>query len=128
MSMKAIKKTTDDIFKDYRGEMHFYELGDLKFHITFSKTGMLRAGDYHPDWQRDLILSGRMEVTTREGDNDVVKVYGPNKLIQIPPDVPHLYRSLTDTTMLEWREGDYKVKYYPPYRDLIDKQAKEFSQ
>ena len=115
-------------FKDARGEIFFLEMNGMKFHLMYTKAGMLRGGDYHPDGQRDLILKGQMEVTTRENDHDVSRAYGPNEMIEISANVPHLYRSITDTVMFEWRDGEYKAEYHAPFREQVTKQLKELEE
>ena len=69
-----------------------------------------------------------MEVTTHESGRDMSRVYGPNEMINIPGSVPHLYRSVTDTVMFEWRDGEYKADYYAPFREQVEKQIKELEE
>jgi mannose-6-phosphate isomerase-like protein (cupin superfamily) len=85
----------------------------------------MRSGDYHPNIQYDIILSGRVRLTLRKGEEDVSSEIGPGELIEIPPNTPHLFEFLEDTVMLEWWDGEFSAEYYGPYRDLIDAQAKE---
>jgi len=112
------------IYKDFRGEIRRYELHGVKFNVLFTRVGALRSGDYHPVAQHDLILKGELEITLRQDDKDVVLRKGANELIVIPPDVPHLFKSLTDSIMIEWWDGPFEVQYYEPYRRLIEEQFK----
>lgn len=112
-------------YKDFRGEIRRYELHGIKFNVLFTKKGTLRSGDYHPVTQYDLILKGKFEITLRQNDKDVVMQKDTNKLIVIPPNVPHLFKSLTDTVMIEWWDGPFEINYYPPYRKLIEEQFEQ---
>ncbi|VVB69782.1 Uncharacterised protein [uncultured archaeon] len=61
----------------------------------------------------------------RIDEKDVVSIKGPNELIIIPANVPHLFKALTDTVMIEWWDGPLEVNYYTPYRQLIEEQLKQ---
>ncbi len=113
------------IFKDHRGEIHRHEIQGVKHNTWYTKAGVMRSGDYHPNIQYDIILSGRVRLTLRKGEEDVSSEIGPGELIEIPPNTPHLFEFLEDTVMLEWWDGEFSAEYYGPYRDLIDAQAKE---
>ena len=115
----------DPVYRDFRGEIRRYEVYGVKFNVLFTKAGAIRSGDYHPVVQYDLILKGEFEITLRQNDKDVVLRKGTNELITIPANVPHLFRSLTDTIMLEWWDGPFEVHYYKPYRKLIEEQFKQ---
>ncbi len=66
-----------------------------------------------------------MQVTTHEDGEDVIRKYGPNELITILPNIPHLFEAIKDTTMIEYWEKKFEAKYYKPYRDIIDASMKE---
>lgn len=117
---------SDSIHRDFRGEIRRYETFGVKFNVLFTKKEALRSGDYHPVTQYDLILKGKFEITLRQDDKDVMVRKGANELIVIPANVPHLFKSLTDTVMIEWWSGPFEVQYYEPYRKLIEKQFKKF--
>eukprot|EP00550_Attheya_septentrionalis_P010024 CAMPEP_0198300412 /NCGR_PEP_ID=MMETSP1449-20131203/48141_1 /TAXON_ID=420275 /ORGANISM="Attheya septentrionalis, Strain CCMP2084" /LENGTH=131 /DNA_ID=CAMNT_0044002245 /DNA_START=25 /DNA_END=420 /DNA_ORIENTATION=- len=55
--------------------------------------------------------------------------YGPKSLIQIPPGVPHLFHSVTDTVMAEWWENpqDFQAWHYKPYRQLVEQNIRTFA-
>ncbi len=106
-------------FEDFRGEILRYNVHDSLFNVLYTKAGMLRSGDYHPNTQFNLLLSGEIELTLRIGDKDVVSIKKPNELIVIPPNTPHLYRYIKDTVMFEWWDGELKVSYFEPYRKLV---------
>lgn len=116
----------DPTHEDFRGIINRHQLDGFRFNVLTTKKGGLRSGDVHPHPQYDLVLKGEFEVTMKIDGRDVVKVYGPNEFIVIPPKVPHLFRALTDTVMIEYWEGGGLpvVEYYQPYRKLIEEQFK----
>ena len=111
--------------KDIRGEIRRYNFKGVKFNALFTKAGKYRSGDFHPVIQYDLILKGRFRITFRQNGKDVVFKKGKNELIIVPPNTPHLFKSLTDTVMLEWWDGPFAVGYYEPYRKLVERQFKK---
>ena len=111
--------------KDLRGEIRRYNFKGVKFNALFTKAGKYRSGDLHPVTQYDLILKGRFRVTFRKDNKNVVFKKGKNEFLAIPPNTPHLFKSLTDTVMLEWWDGPFKVSYYEPYRKIVEKQFKK---
>jgi len=113
------------IYRDIRGEINRYSMHGAKFNVLFTRKEGLRGGDYHPITQYDLILKGEFELTLRQDGKDGVLKKGANELIVIPPNVPHLFRSLTDTVMIEWWDGTFEVQYYEPYRKLIEEQFRQ---
>ncbi len=115
----------EPVYRDDRGEIRRYEIEGVKFNVIYTKKGTFRSGDYHPVTQYDLILKGEFEITLRKDDKDVAVRKGPNELIVIPPDTPHLFNSLTDTVLIEWWDGPFQAEYYEPYRKLIEKQLAE---
>ncbi len=116
---------SEPVHEDFRGQIRRYDINGVKFNILFTKAGMYRSGDYHSARQFDVVLHGELEITIREGDKDIVFIKKANEKIEIPPNVPHLYKSLTDTVILEWYDGILEPKYYPPYRKFVDSQSKE---
>ncbi len=116
------KNLVYSIFKDSRGEIQRCTIGKTKFNILITKKGVLRSGDFHPNTQFDLILKGKFEITLCKNNKNKKYLKGANKFIAIPPNTPHLFKSLTDTIMLEWWDGEFSAQYYQPYRSLVDKQ------
>jgi len=125
MATKEEKNLTSQFFSDQRGELYVNKIQDVEFNVIFTKAGVYRAGDYHPGEQYSVILKGQVEITLRQNDQDVLKKYGPNELIVIPKDTPHLYKFLADTVMMEWLAGSYKPQYYAPYRKIILEQLEK---
>ncbi len=116
------------IHEDARGAIYRIEVGDSYFNLMTRKKGTLLSGDYHPYTQYDLILEGEFEITLRENDKDVVIRKKANEFFEIPPNVPHMFRCLTDTVMLEWWDGPYVQEIYEPYRKLVEENIKQFTQ
>lgn len=113
------------IFKDARGEIRRFELdlpdgGVIKFNALFTKAGVLRSGDFHPNRQLDIVLSGKVKVRLMEDGHEREVELGPNDFLVIPPNVPHIFEFLEPTWMLEWWDGPFEATYYKPYRDLVE--------
>ena len=107
---------------DSRGRIERYEVDGARFHVLFTKAGAYRSGDMHPNTQYDLILKGEFEITLKKKKADVKVKTGPNELIVIPPNTPHLFKSITDTVMIEWWDGPFEATYYEPYRRIVEEQ------
>ena len=110
---------SEELYKDFRGEIIVYKIDGFKFNVLTTKKGMYRGGESHPVAQYTLVLKGKVEVTLRQNDEDVVIEIGSNELIVIPSNIPHLFKSLTDTVMIHWYDGDSKSNWYEPYRKLV---------
>jgi len=113
------------VHKDSRGEIRRFEVNGTKFNILITKAGLLRSGDIHPATQYDLILEGIVEITMKRGNTDVTVRKGQNDLIAIPSGIPHLFKSITKSVVIEWWDGPFQAEYYKPYRKLIDNQIKD---
>lgn len=122
MAINTDKILNTKFFSDRRGEIYITKIKEIEFNLIFTKAGINRAGDYHSAEQYSVILKGGVEITLRQNNEDVIKKYGPNELIVIPPNIPHLYKFLVDTVIIEWLAGPYKTQYYEPYRKIIKKQ------
>jgi len=120
------KKTL--IHKDARGVIYRIEVGDIYFNLMTRKKGTLLSGDYHPYTQFDLVLKGEFEITLRKKNKDVLIKKKANEFISIPPNTPHLFKSVTDTITLEWWDGPFEQKIYKPYRKLVDENIKQFTE
>ncbi len=120
--MSKVGIFNDPFYSDFRGEIHRHDIHGAKFNVLFTKKGIMRSGDFHAMPQFDIILKGTFKLTLRQNDEDIVMTKGPNELIVIPPNIPHLFKALTDTVMIEWWPGPFEAEYYEPYRKLIDKQ------
>jgi quercetin dioxygenase-like cupin family protein len=120
MVINKNKKLKTKFHSDSRGEIYINKIKGLEFNYIFTKAGAYRAGDYHSAKQYSIIISGKIEITLRQKNRDIIKKYGPNELIIIPTNTPHLYKFLTDTVMIEWLSGPYKPRYYQPYRKKVN--------
>lgn len=120
-----MKKTF--IHKDGRGKIYKISIGNIYFNVLLRKKGTLLSGDSHPYTQYDLILKGEFEITLRRNDKDVVIRKKANEFFTIPPNIPHLFRSLTDTVTLEWWDGPFEQHIYEPFRKLVDQNIQEFT-
>lgn len=106
--------------KDGRGEIRRFDINGAKFNIIYTKAGALRSGDVHPNKQFDIILSGEVEITIKKEDKDLMIKKVSNEFVMIEPEVPHLFKFIKDTVMIEWWDGPFQVKYYEPYRKYVE--------
>lgn len=115
------------VHKDVRGVIYRIEIGGIYFNLLTRKKGTLSSGDYHPYNQYDLILKGEFEITLRQNNRDKTIRKKANEFIVIPPKVPHIFKSLTDTVTIEWWGGPFEQKIYRPYRKLVDENIRKFT-
>ncbi len=112
------------VFRDKRGWIKKFNIKGVSFNILYTKKGAMRSGDYHKTAQYDLILSGRWRITMRKRKKDISIIRGPNTVVKIPPKIPHLYKALSDSIMIEWWDGPFEAKYFWPYRKMIEESLK----
>ncbi len=109
------------IHEDVRGSIRRLDIDGTKLNLIYTKKGFMRSGDLHKNTQFDIILSGKVELSTFENGKAVKKVLEENTFIVIHPHVPHLFVFLENTVMAEWWDGPFKAWFYQPYRSIIDK-------
>ena len=107
------------IFKDQRGEIRRFNIKGIKFNLVFTKPKIYRGGESHPNWQYILNLKGKIEIKMKFPNKELTIKPKKNELISIPPHIPHIMKSLTNSIMMEWWSGPFQCKYYPPYRKLV---------
>ena len=110
---------------DARGSVHNLLIGGFRFNVLVSHAGTKRSGDVHQSRQLDMLFSGHVKVTTREGGRDVSRLYSSGQMIVIPAHTPHIFHFLNETVMAEWWDGPFECRYYRPYRKLVDKALRE---
>jgi len=86
----------------------------------YTKKGVYRSGDIHPNVQYDCIVKGSITVKFRQCDKDIEETYCAPIVITIPKNTPHLFYFRENTIMIEWWSGKFKAKYYKPYRDIVE--------
>lgn len=121
MRPKHPKSLVEEVLSDIRGEIHKLHLAGVNFNVLFSKSFSVRSGDWHKCRQFDLVLSGEVEIQYGTYEHSRFRILLPGELFVIPPRVPHLFRFQRDTVMLEWWDGPFKVWYYRPYRQEVEK-------
>ncbi len=109
-------------YNDKRGTIQHLNIEGQKLNIVFTKKGNLRGGDLHKNTQFNFIFSGKVEVTTREGINDIKTIYQTNDLIRVEPNIPHVFNFLEDTLLAEWWDGPFDAWYFKPYRSIVESQ------
>ena len=113
------------IYEDSRGSIRRLNINGTKFNIIETKKGFMRSGDLHKNTQHDLILSGEVELWLCYDGVTEKKKIGPNQYIIINPHIPHLFKFLKDTIMIEWWDGPFEAWFYSPYRNIINKEFKK---
>jgi hypothetical protein len=114
--------TFEKLYEDMRGAIFLIKHQDKEFILWTLKKGHIRGGDYHKSTQYDVILSGKVLVTSHINGKDVKRLCGENTIISFKPEEPHMIQALTDDVLvLEWLEGEFEKQYYEPYRRLIRK-------
>lgn len=104
-----------------------YGLSTPPPNILYTRAGFMRSGDLHKNIQYDVVLSGKIELWTFQKGRTVKPPINPNMLIIINSHIPHLFKFLEDTLMIEWWGGPFESWYYKPYRDLIEQNFKDMA-
>ena len=111
------------VFCDDRGEIHRLRVGGKRLNLLFSKANVMRSGYLHPNYTKDYIISGQVEVWTLTPTNTEKKIYQTGEYFCVDPYVPHILHFLQDSIVLEWNEpGQFRCWYYHPYRRIIEVQ------
>lgn len=116
-----VEKTNED----KRGEIYHLVINNIDYWLSFTKKGFGRGGDIHDCEQHNLCLKGEFNVKvllpsdkTREHEIERCLVAGES--ISIPKELPHIFKALEDSIMLEWHDGKLppfsEKKYYERYR------------
>lgn len=107
--------------EDERGSAYRVKVENFGFNVIYTKKGGLRGADIHPNTQYDLILKGEFEIWFKK-DKKILKFKKmENELIIVPPGVPHLFKCLKDSLIIEWWSGTFKQEFYLPFRKIIEK-------
>jgi hypothetical protein len=109
------------VYQDDRGSIHNFKIGDRRLNLLFTRSGVMRSGDLHRDYQHDFVFSGQVEVwcLTPEGKT-VQHVYNSCQHICIPPYTPHIFHFTLDTVLAEWWDGPFHAWFYKPYRRIVE--------
>ena len=111
-----------DTIVDSRGTILKFRIDSSKFLVIITKKGALRAGETHNIAQQTFLLKGKIEVITKKQKNvDVHNVYEGSQSIAIPKGVPHYFKFLEDSIMIEIEEENMTTEYYSEYRKLVEK-------
>ena len=113
-----------DIKNDIRGTILKFKLGDQKFLVIFTNRGTLRAGELHNIEQHSFLIKGKMEVIMKVNNEDIrvdCVAHNHNAHLVIPKEVPHYFRFLEDSIMIENDDENMTTAYYPEYRKLVEK-------
>mgnify|MGYP001591403992 CR=1 FL=1 len=115
------------VHEDFRGRIHVVSIEGIQIKFITTRAGFLRGGEIHPNNQYNTVLSGEVEFILKlNGIADIHRLKTQNGQITITAGTPHMSRSVTDSVMIEWYDGEYQSEYYPEYRKLVDGQMAEF--
>ena len=112
-----------DVKEDSRGTILKFKIGSNKFLVIFTKKGALRAGETHNIDQSTFLIKGKVEVIQKVENIDLPYTYHDynHSTLIIPKGVPHYFRFLEDSIMIEIEEEGMTTEYYPEYRKLVEK-------
>lgn len=111
------------IHEDERGEIYIIVGDSLKEHeeitIFTTKRNYARGGCIHKKHsERFCILEGIIEYDI----GGCISIYGKGSSFIIPRNIPHYFKSMTDSIVMEWgASSDEKKKKHRKYRKIVDK-------
>ncbi|MCH2188584.1 cupin domain-containing protein [Candidatus Gracilibacteria bacterium] len=104
---------------NHAGYLSKVELENTTILNIFTKAGGYRGGKIYSEEKTFLILSGEVEVTTYEGEQDRVRKYNNSDgLITIPAHIPNIFYFPKDSEMLEWFRKNVKTERYERYSEM----------
>jgi hypothetical protein len=103
---------TPSVYVDERGEIHNFKIGGRRLNLLHTKSGAMRSGDIHKDYQHDFVFSGAVEVWCLEKDGSTRK--------QIYRENQYVFHFLEDTVLAEWWDGPFHAWFYKPYRKIVE--------
>lgn len=108
------------VYKDVRGEIHNFRVGNKRINLLYSKSQTMRSGDIHKSVQHDFVFSGKVKVwTLSKRGTTHTKIYTANQYIEIPMYVPHIFEFINDSVMAEWWDEPFEAWFYEPYRNIV---------
>ena len=110
-----------DVKRDIRGTILKFKVGPCKFLFIYTEKGALRAGEIHNVIQYTFLLQGKIDVIIKQKNKDVHHIFKGHKKIEIPKGVPHYFKFLEDSIMIESEDENMTTEYYPEYRKLVEK-------
>jgi hypothetical protein len=109
---------------DPRGIIYKYKVESKKFLLIQTESGSLRAGEIHNVTQYTFLVEGKIELITKENNKNVQRIYEGNTKIEIPKGIPHYFRFLEDSIMIENEDENMTTEYYPEYRKIVEESLK----
>jgi quercetin dioxygenase-like cupin family protein len=117
-----------DYHRDPRGSIVVLHVDGHEFLLMYSKAGALRGGHSHTHRQFDLMLTGKIRRTLRSPEGAMVDDAQPTRageFVVTEPHVPHLFKFLEDSLILEWLEGPHDAFNDAEMRRKVEEQLKE---
>lgn len=110
--------------EDKRGEISKYLVDGKNILHIYTKEGFLRAGEVHNVKQCSFLVYGEVDVITKIDNNNYATKYTSMQFITIPQNVPHYFKFLKNSIMIEVQDENMTTEYYPEYRKLVEESMK----
>ena len=110
------------INEDKRGSITEVTIDNTKFLLLKTNANYLRGGDYHDTIQYQYVILGRLELVYKKDNKIIRRIVKCGDTIKIKPNIPHYFRSITYSVMIEHLEGEFSKYYFKPFRDLVEQQ------
>jgi dTDP-4-dehydrorhamnose 3,5-epimerase-like enzyme len=111
------------IHEDARGSISMLTFRDKNFEIFETRKGASRGGHYHKTDATMMVFYGRLlyqEVDPKEPASERKLVLSRGDAIKIKSGIAHMVVALEDSVAVEFRDGDYEVTNYAPYRSIVE--------
>jgi hypothetical protein len=98
------------------------------YSVLYTRAGMYRGNHIHPVLQHTLLLSGKGKYIFKEKGENKPYNLERGKILDVPPEVPHIFLPEEDCLTVEWWEGDFEAEEYdfPEYTTSIKKKIEKF--
>ena len=110
------------VHKDVRGEICSILFRGKAFELFEIVKGAMRGGHYHVSNAQLIVLTGQIlyrEMFPGNNESETQKILNSGDSIKIEAGKAHLVTAITDSLAIEFREGNYEVTDYLPYRKLV---------
>lgn len=113
-----------DVKTDNRGSLLKFKLDNKNLLIVLTKKGFLRGGELHNMPQHTILIEGKIVVVTKWQNRDVTKLYKGLQEFVIPKNIPHYFKFLKDSVIMEYEDENMTREYYPEYRKIVEESMK----
>jgi mannose-6-phosphate isomerase-like protein (cupin superfamily) len=117
--MEKKKVSIEKVGEDKRGALWaVMENGVERAALIYTRAGFLRAGHSHDKSEFHILISGEVEEKTTVGRSHLKN---PGDMHENPPNVPHLFKAIKDSLVLELKPANRKTVEYERWRKLVIK-------